>query len=86
MCVELSQNKLQCVCIHGSEGTKQQPQRLKKEAKNCGSSSSSEFVDCCFEASSSDFGRRHLDILETEVTIFGREGDAEGVSRDARRS
>ena len=30
--------------------------------------------------SSLDFGRRHLVFLEPEVTIFGREGDAELVS------
>ena len=34
-------------------------------------------VDCHFEASSLDFGRRHLVFLEPEVTIFGREGGAE---------
>ena len=28
-----------------------------------------------FEASSLDFGRRHLGFLEPEVTIFGREWD-----------
>ena len=32
---------------------------------------------CSFEALSLDFGRRHLGFLEPEVTIFGREGDAE---------
>ena len=41
------------------------------------------FVDCCFEASRLDFGRRHLSFLETEVTIFGKEGGAKGESRDA---
>ena len=30
------------------------------------------------------FGRRHLSFLETEVTIFGKEVDAEGESCDAR--
>ena len=30
------------------------------------------FVDCSFEASSLDLGRRHLVFLEPEVTIFGR--------------
>ena len=34
-------------------------------------------VDRSFEASSLDFGRRHLVFLEPEVTIFGREDDAE---------
>ena len=29
----------------------------------------------CFEASSLRFVRRHLVLLEPEVTIFGREGD-----------
>ena len=43
-------------------------------------------MDCHFEASSLDFGRRHLVFLETEVTIFGKEGDTEGESRDVRRS
>ena len=37
-------------------------------------------MDCRFEASSLDFGRRHLRFLEPEVTIFGKEGDAEGES------
>ena len=35
------------------------------------------FLDCCFEASSLHFGRRHLGFIEPEVTIFGREGDTE---------
>ena len=30
------------------------------------------FVDCCLKASSFNFG---LSFLETEVTIFGKEGD-----------
>ena len=34
-------------------------------------------MDCCFEASSLHFGRRHLSFLEPEVTIFGRQGGAE---------
>ena len=37
----------------------------------------SPIVDCCFEASSLDFGRRHFVFLEPEVTIFGKEGEAE---------
>ena len=43
------------------------------------------FVDCHFEASSLGFGRRHLVFLEPEVIIFGKEGDNEGESRNARR-
>ena len=35
------------------------------------------FVDCCFEASNLDFGRRHFVFLETEVTIFGNSDDRE---------
>ena len=42
------------------------------------------FVGCCFEALSLNFGRRHLVFLELEVTIFGKEGDAEGESHNAR--
>ena len=42
------------------------------------------FVDFYFEASSFDFGRRHLGFMEPEVTIFGKEGDAEGESHDAK--
>ena len=34
-------------------------------------------ADCHFEASSLDFGRRHLVFLEPEVTIFEREADTE---------
>ena len=44
-------------------------------------------MDCHFEASSFDFGRHHIGFLEPEVTIFGKEGDAEGEgsrSRDDR--
>ena len=45
------------------------------------------FVDCCFEASHLDFGRRHLVFLEPEVTKkIGNEGDTDGECRDARRS
>ena len=43
------------------------------------------FVDCHFEALSLGFGRRHLGFLETEVTIFGKDGDAEGESSNARQ-
>ena len=43
------------------------------------------FVDCHFEGLSFDFGRCHLGFLETEVNIFGKEDDAEGESRNARR-
>ena len=32
-----------------------------------------------------DFGRHHLVVLETEVTMFGKEDDAEGESCDARQ-
>ena len=32
------------------------------------------------------FGRRHIDFLETEVNVFGKDGNAEGESCDARRS
>ena len=49
------------------------------------------FVDCCFEALSLHFGRRHLSFLslqrrflETEVTIFGKDSDAGGESCNAR--
>ena len=42
-------------------------------------------MDCCFEASSLDFGPGHLGILEPEVTIFGKGGDAEDESHDTRR-
>ena len=35
------------------------------------------FGDCCFEASSLDFGRCHLGFLEPEATIFIREGGVE---------
>ena len=35
------------------------------------------FSDWHFEASSLDFGSRHLVFLEPEVTMFGSEGDAE---------
>ena len=35
------------------------------------------FVDCCFEASSLDFGQRHLVFLEPKVTIFGKGDDTE---------
>ena len=38
------------------------------------------FVDCHFEALSFSI------FLETEVAIFGKEGDAEGESPDARQS
>ena len=31
-------------------------------------------MNCNFEASNLDFGRRHLVFLEPEVTIFGRNG------------
>ena len=34
-------------------------------------------MDCRFEASSLNFGRRHLVFLEPEVTIFGRESATE---------
>ena len=34
-------------------------------------------VNYQFEASSYHFDRRHLGLLEPEVTIFGREGGAE---------
>ena len=44
------------------------------------------FVDCCFEASGLDFGRRHLGFWEPEVTIFGREGDAKLVFHNGRQS
>ena len=30
-------------------------------------------MNCCFDASSLDFGRRHLVFLEPEVTIFVRD-------------
>ena len=33
------------------------------------------------EASSFDFGHRHLVFLETVLTIFGKQGDAEGETR-----
>ena len=39
------------------------------------------FLDCRYEASS----LFHLGFLKTEVTIFGKEGDAEGESCNARR-
>ena len=42
------------------------------------------FVDYHFEALSFDFSCRHLAFLETEVTIFGKKGDAEDESRDAK--
>ena len=35
------------------------------------------FVDFHFEASSLDFGRRHLVFLEPEVMIFLKDGDTE---------
>ena len=41
------------------------------------------FVDCCSEASSLNFGRRHLVFLETEVTIFGKEGDTQAPRNSA---
>ena len=44
------------------------------------------FVDCCFEASSLDFGCRHLVFLEPEMTIFGKQGDAAGEFRNAGES
>ena len=34
------------------------------------------FADCSFEATSLDFGRRHLSFLEPDVTIFGREASS----------
>ena len=42
-------------------------------------------LDCYFEASSLDFGHRHFVFLEPEMTIFGKEGEAESESHDARR-
>ena len=41
------------------------------------------FVDCHFEASNLYFDAPSY-VLETEVTIFGTECNAEGESRDAR--
>jgi len=35
------------------------------------------FANRRFEASSLQFGRRHLDFLKPEETIFGEEGGAE---------
>ena len=35
------------------------------------------FVDCCFEASSLNFGCRHLVFLEPKVNNFGEESDTE---------
>ena len=40
---------------------------------------------CWFEASSLNFGSRHLGFLKPEVTIFGKEGDTEAESHNARR-
>ena len=42
------------------------------------------FVDCRFEASSLDFGRHHLVFLESEVTIFGREGNSLSIPEERK--
>ena len=43
-------------------------------------------VFCGFEASTLDFGCRHLGFMETEVTIFGKDGDSEGESHNGKQS
>ena len=60
------------VCFPCRPDQPTQPKTI--DCVNNGCSITSKFVDFCFEASSLDFGRRHLGFLEPEMTIFGREG------------